>query len=95
MQATFFYKDGTTKTLHDGSQNVIKIVWENGCEEYYQDGLLHRDNGLPALIHSDGSKEYFTQGKRRTREFGPAIEWASGDVVYEDADIISEPEIIA
>ena len=86
MEATFYYIDYSIKDYHDGSQNVVKIVWENGCEEHYKDGVLHRDGGLPALVHSDGSKEYFTNGKRRTRADGPAIEWASGEVVYEDEE---------
>jgi hypothetical protein len=84
MNATFYYNDNRVLDYHDGSQNIVRIVWENGCEEYYENGVLHRDGGLPALIHANGSKEYFIYGKRRTREFGPSIEWATGEVVYED-----------
>lgn len=86
----FYYKDNTVKDYHDCSLDIIKIEWENGCVEYYQDGKLHRldkdidGNLLPALIHSDGSKEYWIDGHRRLREAGPSIEWADGTVEYKD-----------
>ena len=39
-------------------------------------GQLHKTNG-PALIWSDGRKEWWINGKRH-REDGPAVEWDDG-----------------
>jgi hypothetical protein len=87
----FYYKNGTILGYHDGSLNIIKIEWDNGCIELYDNEYrLHNDstdsngNLLPALIHSDGSKEYWIHGVRRKREFGPSIEWANGIIEYYD-----------
>jgi hypothetical protein len=74
MEAIFYYKDGSTLNYHDGSLNVARIVWENGTEEYYKDGKLHRDGGLPALIHSDGTKEYYINGLKRSQRLAPPLD---------------------
>jgi hypothetical protein len=89
MQATFYYMDNHTSDTHDGSQNVVKIEWENGAVEHYQNGVLHKEDG-PALIHANGSREYWINGQRRTREFGPSIEWADGTIDYVDLESPSE-----
>jgi hypothetical protein len=36
----------------------------NGNKYYYLHGVLHRGNGLPAVIYADGSLEYWTHGVR-------------------------------
>lgn len=34
----------------------------NGCESWYMNGVLHRLEG-PAVIHSDGSEEWWAFGQ--------------------------------
>jgi len=87
----FYYKDGTIKDAYDPSLILIKIEWDSGCVQFYNEQyLLHMDeldehgNLKPALIHSDGSKEYWINGVRRQRSQGPAIEWANGIIEYDD-----------
>lgn len=88
----FYYNDNSVKSYHDETPNVIRIEWDNGCVEYYNNGVLHRTdtdasgNLLPALIHSDGSKEYWINGKRRKRSEGTSIEWIDGRIEYYDED---------
>lgn len=33
-------------------------------QRYYRDGVLHRDNDLPAVLWQDGSREWWVSGKR-------------------------------
>ena len=50
---------------------------EEGTESYYNAlGQLHRVYG-PAIIHEDGTREWFLDGQRH-RLNGPAVEYASG-----------------
>lgn len=81
MNATFYYSDGRILDYHDGSQDIIHIIWENGTEEFYTNGKLHKEDG-PALIHEDGSREYWINGQRRSANLGPSIEWADGTIEY-------------
>lgn len=94
MADIFYYNDNTTKDHHDGSLNVVKVEWDNGCVEIYDNnGQLHNEeldefgNLKPALIHTDGSKEYWTHGQRRPVNEGPAIEWADGSLEWADGTI--------
>ena len=48
----------------------------NGTFYYNKDGLFHREDG-PAIIWTNGSKEWFFCGQLH-REDGPAIEQANG-----------------
>ena len=43
---------------------------------------LHRDNGLPAVVHANGTKYWFVNGQRHRDNDLPAIEWADGTVEY-------------
>jgi hypothetical protein len=48
-----------------------KIIFADGAECWYFDGLLHREDG-PAFIRSDGSEIWYREGVFH-REDGPAI----------------------
>ena len=41
MANLFYYIDNSIKDFHDGSLNIKKIEWENGCIEKYENGVLH------------------------------------------------------
>ena len=43
---------------HDTVVNDGEII------RYYRDGVLHRDNDKPAVVYSDGSREWWVHGKR-------------------------------
>lgn len=68
MKDQYFYKDGSVsedldpnKTLHrlDGPAAI-----EAGFSEcWFKDGVRHRVGG-PAVIYSNGEKEYWVEGKR-------------------------------
>jgi len=57
-----------------------KIIDVKGNVYYYQNGLLHRENG-PAIEWFDGIKEYYIDNLLH-REDGPAIEYPSGKSVW-------------
>jgi hypothetical protein len=46
-------------------------VWRNAA------GQIHRMGGLPAIIHSDGSEEYYEMGYRHRENDKPAIIWGT------------------
>lgn len=41
-------------------------------------GVLHRAGDLPAIVHPDGTNEYWVHGKRHRGNDKPAIEWSDG-----------------
>ena len=54
--------------------------------EYYLDGNLHRDDGLPAVEYSDGDREWWVHDKRHRDGGLPAIDcrghrewWVNGE----------------
>lgn len=51
-------------------------VDRDGTRYWYEDGLLHRENG-PAVEWADGSKEWWFHGELHRKD-GPAIERADG-----------------
>ena len=60
-----------------------KIVSRDGTIEFRiggPSGKLHNSDG-PAIIHSDGSKEYYINGNLHRLD-GPAAIWANGDKAY-------------
>lgn len=50
--------------------------------KYFSEGLLHRDDDLPAIEHSDGTKEWFFKGERHRGGGKPAIVRADGTKIY-------------
>jgi len=66
----------------DENGNIIYIR-KNG-DEYYYKNVLHRDNDLPAVKWSDGSKMWYQNGKlHRPEKDGPAvIEKIPGGIIY-------------
>ena len=64
--------------------NGIKVIliqtYTNigGTQKWYQNGKLHRDNDLPAIVLFDGSQSWSQNGKLH-RDGGPAVEYANGD----------------
>jgi hypothetical protein len=56
------------------SQNVDS----DGNKWWYKDGVLHRDDDLPAFERSDGSKSWWHNGKRHRDGDRPAVECPNG-----------------
>lgn len=44
--------------------------------------LLHRENGLPAIEHANGNKEYYENGQRHRAHGLPAVECGNGYKEY-------------
>ena len=49
----------------------------DGSKEWFLNGLLHRENDLPAVELSDGTKFWYLNHKLH-RETGPAVEYSDG-----------------
>ena len=41
----------------------IRKIDENGTQKWFINNELHRENDLPAIIYSDGTKEWYLNGK--------------------------------
>ena len=52
-----FVKDGLKHRV-----NGPAVIKRDGALEYYQEGVKHRDGGLPAVIFPDGKIEYWEKG---------------------------------
>lgn len=39
------------------------IIFPDGSEMYYQNGLLHRGNGEPAIVLANGTKSWYVRGE--------------------------------
>jgi hypothetical protein len=70
------------------------FVEDNGTETWYKNGLLHRENDLPAIIWATGTKFWYKEGKCH-RENRPAIIWNDGTKAYYLNDRqVSEEEVV-
>lgn len=66
-----------------------KIVWKNGCLEYYRKGKLHNSYG-PAVELNDGTVIYYDDGKIDRSEFdGPALINLNGHREYWSNNLLS------
>ena len=74
MTIAFDFKDQyeASKIFYQWCQLVIgekyKLVWYDGEIHYYNKTKLHREGG-PAVIYSDGSKEWFNHGDKVSDDF--------------------------
>jgi predicted ATP-binding protein involved in virulence len=65
--------------LKNIKESCYKAVDKYGTERWYnKDEKLHRDNDLPAVIYSDGSKFWYQNGERHRDNNLPAIINANG-----------------
>ena len=60
---------------------MIKVN-KYGTKHYFENDLLHRANGLPAIERSDGTKIYYENGLRHRANGLPAVECADGTKYY-------------
>ncbi len=54
-----WYRKDDHLVLH--RDNAPAIIWDDGSEFWYYNGLNHRDDG-PAVIHHNGEMKWYCQG---------------------------------
>lgn len=59
-----------------------QVICPNGTVEWYQDGLLHRDNDKPAVINADGTKAHYQKGLIHRDGDKPAVIGGNGLLEY-------------
>ena len=64
--------------LH-GFNDQPAIIWQDGRQEWYQNGNRHRNNDQPAIICTDGQQEWYQNGNRHRDNDRPAVVCANGD----------------
>ncbi len=57
-------------------QEYVVRVYDNGANEWHQNGKLHRLDG-PAIEYANGNKYWYQNGEYHRLD-GPAIEYADG-----------------
>jgi hypothetical protein len=65
----------------DGKRYNLKgpaIIYASGSQEWYKNGVLHREGDLPAIIWANGTQVWYKNGKRHREGDLPAIIWANG-----------------
>ena len=64
--------------------NIKRVIDKDGTEKWYnEDGELHRDDDLPAVIKTYGTQEWYRNGKLHRDNDLPAIIKADGDQEWE------------
>jgi hypothetical protein len=48
--------------------NDLPAIYSDTSRAWYQEGELHRDNDQPAVIHSNGVKTWYQNGRYIKRE---------------------------
>ena len=86
--------------FHNNTHRVFAIYTKEIRQKYnawYRYGKLHRDNDLPAIIHTNGSKEWYQNGLSHRNNL-PAVEYASGEKEWYKHDYLhsfnDQPAII-
>jgi len=88
------YKLDDNRLILKDNKNISGFVYYTGKEEWYKDGLRHRDNDLPAEINNEGSQSWYKDGIRHRDNDLPAIiyhngkkEWYQNGKLHRDNDL--------
>lgn len=52
-------------------------IWSDGTKKWFQDDILHRDEG-PAVEYSNGDKSFYLNGKKLTEKAFNKIQKGKG-----------------
>jgi hypothetical protein len=63
------------------SETGPAVMYADGSTEYWNHGVLHRDDDLPAVVWADGGLEWWIDGKQH-RDDAPAVIFADGTLMY-------------
>jgi len=93
--AVIYIKDDK---VHRDPDEGAAVEYANGAREYYQSGVLHREDG-PAWTHPKGTEMWFLNGKKH-RAGGPAesnadgtMEWYQSGVLHRaDGPAVEHPD---
>jgi len=78
---TGYFSDDSGIFIQHSFDDEPAIIWSGGTKYWYKDGLLHRDNNLPALIFSDGDCGYYKNEN---------IYWFINDTEYYNYEEVEE-----
>lgn len=78
------------KRFYNSDGRLIRVVYKSGRKEWYQDDILHRDDG-PAVEFASGRREWYQYGELH-REDGPAVIDSMSRRYYLHSVLISEEE---
>ena len=67
-------------------------VVEHGIRKWKKDGVLHRDDDLPAVIYPDGTELYYINGQKHREGDKPAVIFPDGTESYYKHGIEYTPE---
>ena len=72
------------------SKMIEYRVDQDGTQNWYQKGKLHREDG-PAIIYPDGEERWYQYGKLH-RTDGPAVIFPDGEKLWYLNGVIYEPQ---
>lgn len=70
------------KTIDKPAMTVTHKIDQLGDQRWYLDGVLHRDDDLPASVHANGNKWWYRHGKLHRDGDLPAVEYANGNKIW-------------
>ena len=74
--------------------NGPAIIYSNGSQEWFQNDKQHRDNDLPACEWSDGTKEYWINGKEVETPINVAITKTCSNTHTDKCEYCGSPAVI-
>jgi hypothetical protein len=100
VQCTEIISDKTVKWFQEHKINLQLLKTHEVFTHYqawYQNGKLHRDGDMPAVIRTNGEQQWFQNGKRHRDHDLPAIiytcgtqKWYQNDKLHRDNDLPAE-----
>lgn len=84
MNIIHFFLCGKYMNINNNSHFIYSTLkYEDGSVEYYRNGLLHRDNDLPAIVSVNGHKEWYIDGVNvRKNKSLPVVIYSDGMYEY-------------
>jgi len=77
---TSFKKNGKMHRDYDKpAYEYSRDLLFSGADKWYQEGMLHRDNDLPAIISRDGVQQWFQNDLRHRDKGRPAVVFPNGE----------------
>ena len=67
-------------------------LYNDGEQQWYVHGKLHRDNDQPAIIYANGRREWYQQGQLH-RDNGPAVITPNNIAVWYEYGRLVDPLI--
>lgn len=68
--------------MENNTKQGLMVSYDGALFWYDQQGVVHRDEDMPAVIYADGHQEWYKNGKLHRDGNKPAVIWPDGSRSY-------------